>query len=182
MIAQTDQVIGTAAWHIVPLAAAADVYSAYCIYGAGDSELLCLECAEAMLGDLVRHTTDPFDICIGGGDDWIEAENCRTCEGPPQFPGSCGRLLKYTLIDLSGELDHFEELSDRELKEMSNEKAHELLCVLEGYNPTYELEVDDDERRVLVLAERVVAALGAGVIKEIDGVFDAQLKHGVPCG
>lgn len=170
---KADFILGTAAWLIRPLAEKADVFPHHWVTGDDNCESYCPECAEAVVAQLVTAGGDPDWIDVDGGYDWPEEEGCVYCHGPTDAADTCGRLLQYTLIDRSGELDHFEALSDDELKQISPCSAHELLCVFEGSDQ--ESDREKDERRTLDVATRIVKLLGHGVVREIDGVLAAQI-------
>ena len=171
-----EHILGTAAWLIIPMAEKAEVLAHHWVHGDDEGVSLCPECADQTVMALIQDGADPEEVCVDGGYDWPEEDTCCRCMGPPSSPGSCGRLLQYTLIGRSGELDHFEALCDSELKEMSAESAHELLCVLDGCDavPHYQ---EENEPRVLNLARRVITIFNNGVVKEIDGVLAAQIMR-----
>lgn len=173
---KVDFILGTAAWLIAPLAAKAEVFP-YCWVQGGDGGMsFCPRCVdEEVMSLILNEGEDPDEVWADGGYDWPEEENCRICEGTPSAPDSCGRLLQYTLIDRSGELDHFESLSDDDIKQMSPYSAHELMCVFEGSD--HERDREENECRTLTIATRIVALLGHGVVKEIDGVLAAQIMR-----
>lgn len=167
----TEFILGTATWLILPLAAKAEVFPHHWVTGDDNCESYCPECAEAVVAQLVAAGGDPDWIDVDGGYDWPEEENCVYCHGPTDAADTCGRLLQYTLIDRSGELDHFEALSDGELKDLSPNSAHELLCVFEGDDH------EEGERRTLAVARRIVDLLGHGVVRSIDGTLAAQIMR-----